>query len=192
MPVIHESHPWKSSIKSIKVIHGWCPWQSSMTIHDSPCQPDRDCKPFSAWFYEIAFVKNEKLFSFIQFISYILEILLNSKAENASIEKKSTEVTSLTSRWKKVNNTIIFINISKKCAKNSLSNNPQLNKPRRRSRWTIVRIAFSVINFFLRKTKNLSNPIKDQKVLFFINKPNNVLEIKTKDKRITEKFNFFL
>ena len=138
-------------------------------------------------------LKQAILFSFIQFISYILEILLNSKAENASIEKKSTEVTSLTSRWKKINNTIIFINISKKCAKNSLSNNPQLNKPRRRSRWTIVRIAFSVINFFLRKTKNLSNPIKDQKALFFINKPNNnVLEIKTKHKRITEKFNFFL
>ena len=59
MPVIHESHLWKSSIK---VIYEWCPWQSSIkvihdshpskssmkVIHDSPCQPDHDCKPFSA------------------------------------------------------------------------------------------------------------------------------------------------
>ena len=42
MKVIHESHLW--------VIHESYPWWSSMTVHDSPWQQDRNCKPSLACF----------------------------------------------------------------------------------------------------------------------------------------------
>ena len=48
--------------------------------------------------------------------------------------------TSSLSKWRKVNNSIKFISISKSCVgKSKLKKKP--------SRWTIIRIAFSMVNF---------------------------------------------
>ena len=48
--------------------------------------------------------------------------------------------TSSLSKWRKVNNSIKFISISKSCVgKSKLKRKP--------SRWTIIRIAFSMVNF---------------------------------------------
>ena len=55
------------------------------------------------------------------------------------------------SKWKKVTNTIKFINVSTNCV---VEKRPStINHARKYSKWTIVRIAFSAVNFLLRKSK---------------------------------------
>ena len=64
----------------------------------------------------------------------------------------STKNQKALSKWKKVTNTIKFINVSKNCIVNQKPST--INRARKHSKWTIVRIAFSAVNFLIRKTKN--------------------------------------
>ena len=62
------------------------------------------------------------------------------------------------SKWKKVTNTIKFINVSKNCV---VEKRPSTrNRTRNHSKWTIIRIAFSAVNFLLRKSKKEQLNIK--------------------------------
>ena len=70
------------------------------------------------------------------------------------VRERVTQNTKALSKWRKVTNTIKFINVSKNCvAKQQPST---MNQSRKYSKWTIVRIAFSAVNILLRvrKTKN--------------------------------------
>ena len=62
------------------------------------------------------------------------------------VKEQVTQNTKALSKWRKVTNTIKFINVSKNCVVKP--------KARKHSKWTIVRIAFSAVNFLIRKTKN--------------------------------------
>jgi len=66
--------------------------------------------------------------------------------------ERVTQNTKALSKWRKVTNTIRFINVSKKCAAKKMSQKRDLT--RKLSKWTIVRITFSVMNFLLRIIKN--------------------------------------
>ena len=61
------------------------------------------------------------------------------------------------SKWKKINNTIKFINISKDCAKKTKRfKNTSDNVEQKTSKWTIVKIAISMVSFLTQKTKCVS------------------------------------
>ena len=75
------------------------------------------------------------------------------------------------SKWKKVNNTIRFIKISKDCAKKSKSfKNIHDEFEKKTSKWTLVKIAISMVSFLTQKTKCVSGQKTwaDQKVTFYI------------------------
>ena len=63
----------------------------------------------------------------------------------------STKNQKALSKWRKVTNTIKFINVSKNCIVNQKPST--INRAKKHSKWTIVRIAFSAVNFLLRKSK---------------------------------------
>ena len=61
------------------------------------------------------------------------------------------------SKWKKINNTIKFINISKDCAKKSQRlQNIHDEFKQKTSKWTLVKIAISMVSFLTKKTKCVS------------------------------------
>ena len=61
------------------------------------------------------------------------------------------------SKWKKVNNTIKFINISKESVKKSRGSKNIRDYQQRTSKWTLVRIAISMVSFLTKKTKCASD-----------------------------------
>ena len=73
------------------------------------------------------------------------------------------------SKWKKLNNTIKFINISKDCANKSKSfKNVHDNFGKKTSKWTLVKIAISMVSFLTKRTKCVSGSTSwaEQKVTF--------------------------
>ena len=74
-----------------------------------------------------------------------------------SLNSKSTIETSninTNSRWKKINNTIRFINASKARIKRNNTRNYLINTKRKNpSKWTLIKNTFSIINFLSRLQK---------------------------------------
>ena len=92
---------------------------------------------------------------------------ITSEGVHLLLDKRKRAV----SKWKKVNNTIKFINISKDCAKKSKRfQNMHDELEQKTSKWTLVKIAISMVSFLTQKTKCVSGQKTwaDQKVTFYI------------------------
>ena len=78
---------------------------------------------------------------------------MTSEGIHVLLDKRKRAV----SKWKKINNTIKFINISKDCAKKTkrFQSTPDAAE-QKRSKWTIVKIAISMVSFLTQKTKCVS------------------------------------
>ena len=90
---------------------------------------------------------------------------ITSEGVHLLLDKRKRAV----SKWKKLNNTIKFINISKDCAKKSKRfKNIHDEFEQKTSKWTLVKIAISMVSFLTQKTKCVSGTKNwaEQKVTF--------------------------
>ena len=87
----------------------------------------------------------------------------NKESSELFLSKRERAV----SKWKKVNNTIKFINISKESAKKTKGSKQFRDLKQKTSKWTLVRIAISMVSFLTQKTKCVSGSanLGDQKVI---------------------------
>ena len=84
-----------------------------------------------------------------------IESIESSTASQFSISKEEISNSKASTRWKKINNTLRFINASKAAIKKSSDSNCLLQKKRAKSRqrWSLLRNTFRILMFFMRITK---------------------------------------